>query len=348
MKFCIDVAFLEGKGPQRGVEHKEIAGALLSSLATAQIHPDRINFVISDEGSTVVAAAKHVLQHVWRNARWFLCWSHKLAGIGDILRKHDVFSMINLLYRSSSLVKVPMHSARRRRWRERSGLQTVPPNIGDTRWTSWRDGADWYCENWEAWKDFVVLDAGKTKRNEENLSLMHEIHDCITMLNALKNRFEKEAEQLEFFQQLRVLNPRNLSDMDTNLSSYKSLKLDEVPGVQEEWNLYRRTEFRNINNGDELLAWWESRPDSLFKEAVLFLITIPTSSGAVERFFSQAGNVSKKQNKLLNQMRRLAFMARFNLDVETAKHIDTPGSPDWAPCGLGKASDSRQRICTGG
>ena len=136
------------------------------------------------------------------------------------------------------------------------------------------------------------------------------------MLNALKNRFEKEAEQLEFFQQLRVLNPRNLSDMDTNLSSYKSLKLDEVPGVQEEWNLYRRTEFRNINNGDELLAWWESRPDSLFKEAVLFLITIPTSSGAVERFFSQAGNVSKKQNKLLNQMRRLAFMARFNLDVE--------------------------------
>ena len=344
---------------------------------------------------------KHVLQHVWRNARWFLCWSHKLAGIGDILRKHDVFSMINLLYRSSSLVKVPMHSARRRRWRERSGLETVPPNIGDTRWTSWRDGADWYCENWEAWKDFVVLDAGKTKRNEENLSLMHEIHDCITkqgvncvvrlafitdhtsvlmaainlaqsdgpvacfvydkmkdvqfhwedtlqrkilhprieealkklprsadsirrklfdvmeeMLNALKNRFEKEAEQLEFFQQLRVLNPRNLSDMDTNLSSYKSLKLDEVPGVQEEWNLYRRTEFRNINNGDELLAWWESRPDSLFKEAVLFLITIPTSSGAVERFFSQAGNVSKKQNKLLNQMRRLAFMARFNLDVE--------------------------------
>ena len=185
------------------------------------------------------------------------------------------------------------------------GLETVPPNIGDTRWTSWRDGADWYCENWEAWKDFVVLDAGKTKRNEENLSLMHEIHDCITkqgvncvvrlafitdhtsvlmaainlaqsdgpvacfvydkmkdvqfhwedtlqrkilhprieealkklprsadsirrklfgvmeeMLNASKNRFEKEAEQLEFFQQLRVLNPRNLSDMDTSGSRH--------------------------------------------------------------------------------------------------------------------------------
>ena len=52
----------------------------------------------------MVAAAKHVLRHAWRNAWWFLCWSHKLAGIGDILRKHDVFSVINLLYRSSSLV----------------------------------------------------------------------------------------------------------------------------------------------------------------------------------------------------------------------------------------------------
>ena len=49
---------------------------------------------------------------------------------------------------------------------------------------------------------------------------------------------------------------------------------------------------------------------------MLFLITIPTSSGVVERFFSQAGNVSKKQHKLLNPMRRLAFMVRFNLDVK--------------------------------
>ena len=96
LKFCVDVAFLEGKSPKRGVEHKEIAGALLSSLADAHIHPERINFVISDEGSTVVAAAKHVLQHTWRNARWFLFWSHKLANIGDIMKKHDVLEMINL------------------------------------------------------------------------------------------------------------------------------------------------------------------------------------------------------------------------------------------------------------
>ena len=32
----------------------------------------------------------------------------------------------------------------------------------------------------------------------------------------------------------------------------------------------------------------------------------------------------------------------------TAKRIDTPSSRDWAPCGLGKASGSRQCIRTGG
>ena len=136
------------------------------------------------------------------------------------------------------------------------------------------------------------------------------------MLNAFKNCFEKEPEQFDFFRKLRVLNPRNLSDMDANLSSSTSLKLDEFPGVQQEWTLYRSTEIRNINNGDELLAWWESRPDPPFKEAVLFLIAIPTSNGAMERFFSQSGNVFKRQHKLLNRTTQFAFMARFKLDVQ--------------------------------
>ena len=61
------------------------------------------------------------------------------------------------------------------------------------------------------------------------------------MLDALKDRFVKEADQLEFYRQLRVLNPSNLSDMDANLASYGLLRLDDVPGVQEEWNLYRST-----------------------------------------------------------------------------------------------------------
>ena len=37
---------------------------------------------------------------------------------------------------------------------------------------------------------------------------------------------------------------------------------------------------------------------------------------ALERSFSQASNVPKKQGALLNDMSRLAFRARFKLDVE--------------------------------
>ena len=153
------------------MEHKEIAGALLSSLATAQIHPDRISIVISDEGSTVVAATKHVLQHVWRNAWWFLCWSHKLASIGDILPKHKVFSMINLLYRSLAVVRVPMQPSAADADGE-SALPSLPVLVILGGCHGEMVPID-VVKIGRARKDFVVVDAGKTKRNEENLSPLH-------------------------------------------------------------------------------------------------------------------------------------------------------------------------------
>ena len=112
------------------------------------------------------------------------------------------------------------------------------------------------------------------------------------------------------------LYPRNLSDMDTKFSFCKLLKLHEVRSVQEEWNLYRSTDLRTINSGDDLLAWRESGSRPPFKRAIPFLLTIPTSIRVVQRVFRQAGNVSKTQHKLPNHNRRLAFMARFHLDVE--------------------------------
>ena len=63
----------------------------------------------------------------------------------------------------------------------------------------------------------------------------------------VERRLEAEADALPHKAAMRqpslqsVVASCNDKNMDTNLSSYKSLKLDEVPGVQEEWNLYRRT-----------------------------------------------------------------------------------------------------------
>ena len=45
----------------------------------------------------------------------------------------------------------------------------------------------------------------------------------------------------------RVLNPANLSDMSTSLADYPLLGLQGVPNVQEDWNVYTRTEKRDIH-----------------------------------------------------------------------------------------------------
>ena len=83
--------------------------------------------------------------------------------------------------------------------------------------------------------------------------------------------------------------------MSKSLANYPLLGLENIPNVQEAWNIYTRTEQRDIANGEALVEWWEGRPES---EAVLFLILTPTSSGAVECFFSMTGTVTAAQNAL--------------------------------------------------
>ena len=121
---------------------------------------------------------------------------------------------------------------------------------------------------------------------------------------------------LEFLRQVRVLNPPNLPDMSKSLADYPLLGLENIPNVQEEWNIYTRREQRDIANGEALMEWWEGRPESEFREAVLFLILTPTSSGAVEQFFSMLGTVTEAQNALSDNIQRMRSMAQFNGDIE--------------------------------
>ena len=55
---------------------------------------------------------------------------------------------------------------------------------------------------------------------------------------ALVNRMEKEAYQVQFFKELRVLDPCRLYDLSHSLADYPSLKLHTIPGAQEEWQAY--------------------------------------------------------------------------------------------------------------
>ena len=108
------------------------------------------------------------------------------------------------------------------------------------------------------------------------------------LLKGLRARMAKEAKQVAFFKKLRILNPRRLCDYETNLRDYPELRLDTLPGVQDEWAAYVDTTFRDITGPTHLVEWWEPRPSSALKDYVLFLITMVMGTGSVERFFSFA------------------------------------------------------------
>ena len=60
VKLCIDVQFLEGKGPNNGVEHTKVASAMIAGLTTVAIHLDPVGLCIIDEGSVMVAKGNHI------------------------------------------------------------------------------------------------------------------------------------------------------------------------------------------------------------------------------------------------------------------------------------------------
>ena len=355
----------------------------------------------------MVASAQNVLKSIWTKAEWWLCTSHKLFGIGDIMKDHPSFGdLIEELYSSVSVIKVPKNNARRRRWlrllRSKNSDVLIPPQVGETRWNAWRDAADWYIENWKVWFEFLDAEASLypfkglegakkpllqrvaelTKKRPmgllvrlcfisdhcailqsalnlaqdygtacfwyDKLMLLKDewstttesetfsprIEDPLNKLSgggslrslllqllkkmfvAYKDRLKKESRQIEFYRQLRILNPRNLSDMPRAMDQYPLLGLSDVPEIAEQWSLYIRCNAVDINGPTALQEWWQSRAPSLFQERVLFLITQPTSGGDVERFFSQCGTVSKRQHKLDDNIRRLWFMLQFHGDIE--------------------------------
>jgi|Transcript_9575 hypothetical protein len=106
------------------------------------------------------------------------------------------------------------------------------------------------------------------------------------LLKGLRARMAKEAKQVAFFKQLRILNPR--CDLSHNLRDYPELRLDSLPGVQDEWAAYVESILRDITGPTPLVEWWDSRASSALKDYVLFLITMVMGTGRVERFFSFA------------------------------------------------------------
>jgi hypothetical protein len=68
--------------------------------------------------------------------------------------------------------------------------------------------------------------------------------------DGLNVRFEKSKEQIEFYRQLRVLNPNNLPLMSSAPTDYSALRLD---GCDEDFVQYLQCTKRDIDGPQELI-----------------------------------------------------------------------------------------------
>ena len=114
--FMVDTVYLQCKGPNDGVEHKEVASKVNASLSDAGITPKQVKVFVCDEGSVMVAAYKHRLSELYIGAKLHVCAAHKLHGTGNTLTQSG-FEDLDLLFSSHAVVHAKKQSARRRRWR---------------------------------------------------------------------------------------------------------------------------------------------------------------------------------------------------------------------------------------
>ena len=166
--YMLDAVRLECKGPNDGVEHTEVAEVVSGVLIDAGLSQKQVTAFVFDEGSVMVAAYEHVLQRMYPKAVKHVCVAHKLHSTGKAMTSSG-FENLDLLFSSVSLVKSDKHASRRRRWfahlRNAGKQACVPPKVGETRWCSWRDAADWWRVHIEEWKKFVLLEAARSPWN---------------------------------------------------------------------------------------------------------------------------------------------------------------------------------------
>ena len=120
---------------------------------------------------------------------------------------------------------------------------------------------------------------------------------------------EKNKTQWAFFQQVRVLNPTNLSDGVPQFASLDSLRLpiDDLE-FRSQWYTYSRVVDPCIADPTALTNFWKKR-SGILARCAQFLILVPVTSADVERSFNLAGYMdSKYRRSLPNNTRQTTLM----------------------------------------
>ena len=152
------------------------------------------------------------------------------------------------------------------------------------------------------------------------------------LLTELKKYLENQKSLLALLKKFRILDPRNVRDMDARWELYSDLfavpisddddddlresKMKRNRQLQEEWGRYTRIEKANVQCCKDIDTFWSQR-GGLLPAAVEPFLWFPLSSAAVERSFSLAGLIDAPNRQSMGERVREACVTMFfNGDVE--------------------------------
>ena len=155
---------LDCNGPNLGVEHSELGRAVVGTLNNIGVDLQNVIAFVSDSAAVLKKAFDEVISKVCVNARWVPCISHALNNVGRALVAGLDGRMVNVFERGYPFLHAKRQAARRRRWfaflKVEHKRQSIPPKYISTRWTIWRDCAEWYLEYFSLFGRFIVQEIG--------------------------------------------------------------------------------------------------------------------------------------------------------------------------------------------
>ena len=133
-----------------------------------------------------------------------------------------------------------------------------------------------------------MLKTDKISDSDTGKLINHFQDAFVVALENFDKHYKIQTKAIEFFKEVRVLDPRQKSSLGRNISSYPSIFGHEVNNdLLDEWCRYYNShvDFENF----DILNYWERKGDEypLISKLALSNIWIPASSADVERSFSK-------------------------------------------------------------
>ena len=146
-------------GEQMGVEHRAVGQAVLENLRMMNISFGNVMAFVSDSAAVLKKAYEAVLQGACPDALWLPCVAHVFNNCAKSIMTGLDEKLTSLFEKGPGLLHAKRYAARRRRWFAHlvasRRVPSLPVKYLNTRWTIWRDCAEWWIAHWDVFRSFL-------------------------------------------------------------------------------------------------------------------------------------------------------------------------------------------------